>query len=571
MKKLIILYTVYFILNTSFLSAFEVGCYGDCEKIGPKDSLQENNLFWDGKDKVVSLKGAKNEYVAFQIIIKAGKSLSGVKVEAEEFKSKDGVISKSNIELFKEHYLDVTLTSRSDKSNIMKDAKAGEVTTQMIPSYAPKGGFPFEVKAGRNQPVWVDVYIPAEAKAGEYDAGFTVLAEGEEAVKLKVKLTVWNFALPEETHFRTYLYYGAEQIKWAHRYKDYGEKFRTLEDKFLQMAHQHRFVACPGLELADAKFDFETYWKKYGGYIDGSAYKEKTGKNTPVNTWVVSIDNDNDNAYKAAAKAVVDYFDKKGLTKILMLYVYDEPGTKEDYDIVKKRGELIHAATGKKLPVMLTEQIAPQNSSWGSLEGSVDIWNSGGSSWTDMKRVMAKGDRVWTYNAGWGGGPYVDTPGIAGRTQGWVGWKFGFDGWEFWDATYWIDKHNLRKGGATHKVIDANPEKYMIDLYENPLNFDETRKPNYPERDAIRINGDGIVFYPGYDVGLDEPVASFVMKSLRRGLQDYEYLWLLKKAGKESELKPIVDSLIPGQKTWNGSVTAWYDARLKLGALLDSK
>ena len=111
----------------------------------------------------------------------------------------------------------------------------------------------------------------------------------------------------------------------------------------------------------------------------------------------------------------------------------------------------------------------------------------------------------------------------------------------------------------------------MIDLYENPLNFDETRKPNYPERDAIRINGDGIVFYPGYDVGLDEPVASFVMKSLRRGLQDYEYLWLLKKAGKESELKPIVDSLIPGQKTWNGSVTAWYDARLKLGALLDSK
>jgi len=39
-------------------------------------------------------------------------------------------------------------------------------------------------------------------------------------------------------------------------------------------------------------------------------------------------------------------------------------------------------------------------------------------------------------------------------------------------------------------------------------------------------NGDGLIFYPGPD----GPVATIRMKCIRDGLEDYEYLWLLKDA-----------------------------------------
>ena len=101
------------------------------------------------------------------------------------------------------------------------------------------------------------------------------------------------------------------------------------------------------------------------------------------------------------------------------------------------------------------------------------------------------------------------------------------------------------------------------------MNFDESRKKGYPIKDSIRINGDGLLYYPGYDVGIEGPVASFALKSLRRGAQDYEYLWLLKQAGREKETEAIVSSVCPSACKWNEEVESWDKARLDLAALLN--
>jgi len=573
MKKILIIFILIanLVLPQAVKAASGIWCAGDSEKIKPNDPAQEKNFFWDDATKTVKLHGAKNEYVAFQIIINAsGERLLNINVKPDDFKSLNSVIGKENIDLFKEHYLNVTVPSSADAKPV-EDAETGEYPTQMVPFYAPKGGAPFNVENNRNQPVWVDVYIPENAAAGEYESYFTITAEGKGPLKIKVLLTVWNFMLPHKTHFRTYIYYGSEQIQWAYGYNDSGSaEFRSLEDKFFQMAHQHRLNLCPNIEMEWGYDRFDKYWyeRGRGKYIDGSAYTQKVGKGTPANTWVMLIDGfDHKPEYQRLCKVTLGYFSKKNLADILMLYVADEPASKENYGFIRERCQWVHEAVGKQLPRMVTVGIKPPSLLWPSLVGYVDIWNSGASLWSDMQKRMKAGDKIWTYNMGWGGGPYVDTPGISGRTQGWIAWKFGFDGWHFWDSCYWLDTNNFRNKDGKRINMDqirANTDKYSTNVWENPMTFDQMRRPGYLAQDALRLNGDGVLFYPGAYVGLQEPISSFIMKSLRRGLQDYEYLLLAKKLGREKQIQPIVDSIIPEPKKWNKDFSAWYEARVKI-------
>jgi len=77
-------------------------------------------------------------------------------------------------------------------------------------------------------------------------------------------------------------------------------------------------------------------------------------------------------------------------------------------------------------------------------------------------------------------------------------------------------------------------------IFTNPLTYD-----NF-------LNGDGTFLYPGEDVlypgensHLAGPLSSIRAKNWRRGAQDYEYLWLAKKAGLDDEIKIIIDNCVP--------------------------
>ncbi|HTL53048.1 MAG TPA: hypothetical protein VL860_10765, partial [Planctomycetota bacterium] len=122
--------------------------------------------------------------------------------------------------------------------------------------------------------------------------------------------------------------------------------------------------------------------------------------------------------------------------------------------------------------------------------------------------------------------------------------------------------------------------------------------------------GNGSVFYPGAklpDVGLpaiDGPLSDLRMKAYRRGLQDYEYCWLLKQAGKEAFADAAIKKVIPLALTeankprtaeemaeeqkneaaggkqkkaaaqpaaWSNDVNDWYAMRESLAAELEKK
>ena len=170
-------------------------------------------------------------------------------------------------------------------------------------------------------------------------------------------------------------------------------------------------------------------------------------------------------------------------------------------------------------------------------------------------------------------GPDRPDFGLIGLASFDLPWRLGLDAWHFWNCCYWIDLQNLPGPGGgrlTSQLIDQDPPRYLADLWRDPLSFDQTRRPRRGSdggKRQIRLNGDGVLFYPCTPAGVNGPLASFALKSLRRGLQDYEYLWLLRKRGIDTGA--IVQRLVPQAGEWERDPAAWDQARLELGSMLE--
>jgi hypothetical protein len=195
-----------------------------------------------------------------------------------------------------------------------------------------------------------------------------------------------------------------------------------------------------------------------------------------------------------------------------------------------------------------------------------------------------KGKVIWTYNDGYAGTPYIDAPGAGPRTQAWAGFVTGARVWYFWQACYWADWQQKRSiKDALRKAED--PSTLLADLWSDPMSFDQTRKPGYPARNSLRLNGDGVMVYSGKAVGIDGPIASFRLKNYRQGGTDFEYLYLLEKMGKKDAALAEASKML-GEPVAHKSVTdtgggtpkftnydldgaKWDAARIRLGKMLN--
>ncbi|MGH7144110.1 MAG: hypothetical protein ACREJ2_08205 [Planctomycetota bacterium] len=552
-----------------------IWCAGESLKIQPQVDPQAKNLTWDGATQTVTIGSARNEYVAFQIAVKAaGDPLQEVTVVPGALTGPAGADGKAaaipiaNIDLFVEHYLKVTVSSRGDATHLLPQCHAGEWPAQMVPFAAKKFGAPFPVGAGRNQPVWVDVYVPEAQAPGDYTGDFQITVGGKPLGVVHVKLTVWKFTLPQETHFISFLYTGPEQLRWGfHTGDDWqSDKFKAIEDKFFQMAHQHRlnFNISAGDNVAEIG-------GRYKAYYDGSAFTARVGKGIGQNVAPMTAEGNEKATIQRNAKRIADFCTQNHITATVFSYVWDEPHTQDDFKTSQEHCKWIHEAVGDKLKTFIATP------GWRNYDaGDVNIYSE--TAVPDIPKVRERGDDVWAVNGGYGAGPYVDAPGYGGRSIVWMQWKMNLRGYQFWDCCYWVDTQNRKHRDSrrhwvrdmTNQDVNRDPEKYLTHFWDDPMNFDESRKKGYPMNDAIRINGDGLLYYPGYDVWIMGPIASFALESFRRGAEDYEYLWLLKqKGGHDKEIAEIVDSVCPAPGKWNDDSQAWDAARLKLAALLN--
>ncbi len=579
LKTVSILLAVGFLTVPGLIADQNIWVTGPSHKVLRNEKPDAPALRWifDASQRTVHLYGAQNEFVAFQVVFSG--PATDVTITPFTLKGPNGGVL-DHVELFHEHYLQHEAISCFEPKHPVADSlwwdkyrralgAPQEYPVQMVPFNAKSKGAPFDVADGMNEVAWIDIFVPEGTPAGVYTG--TMRAGAKE---FRVSLEVWDFALPSVSHFPCWGYVGPEYIAWSFM-KDHRQLpgMMPIFDSYFQMGHNHRLSLMENVEYNKGYFTAPD--RRYYDYYTGTAFKGPFGEGFGYELLP------GDSRMNPDMMPIIEEI---GFNRAFG-FTLDEPGSKQAYEGVIARGEKLHDMSDGRLRTAVTEQYIPSKEDWPHLKKSIDIFISAGTTPDQVPAIEAEGQVVWTYNSGWVGGIYTDSPGPAPRSQAWAGYLTGSRAWYFWNAVYVADKHNRARG----KDISSNPKKYRTDVWNVALNFDEATKPYkgglYPKQYSIRINGDGLLFYPGYDVGVDGAIAGFRLKGLRQGSQDFEYLYLLDKMGRRdmamAAAKQLITQKTTGKTSKDGQAGPvrldyvkdphqWDRVRIKLGKMLNT-
>jgi len=546
--------------------------------------LKARNAVWDGR--TVRLAAARNEVVAFQVIVEADTAgISTLSASLPELRRRgaaeaityappasDPSLSAGRpIQLFSVHYMNVTAESHADWAWKPGSPAAPRDTTgwkpvQLVPenARAGRGGFPLAVGPGLGQALWVEVYVGRDRPSGVYEGTLAVTADGQ-STAVPVELRVFDFAVPDESSLPVMVYFEPDQPVLY--------QGRSLDPEFHRFAHRHR------VELVHA-YD-EAKVEAHRGRFDGSDFRKERGYEGPgegVGNTIVPASfygpgpafQERQSAWMRS-DAWMAFLARTFPKALTFLYLPDEPYPAQ-YPEVKRLAENVRSnpGPGRKLPLFLTKRIIPE------FQGLVDIWSIPPQAFDigAAAAERAKGRRVSFYNGGrpQGPTPVIDAPATEARAIAWAAFKHDVDLYFYWHGVHW--RHNGQKQGERNQNVWANP-----------ITFDNRGQPKKPVEDQGWINGDGVLLYPGEeklhpeeDRGLAGPIGTVQLANLRRGLQDHEYLTLARKLGLDAEVSAALAKVVPRVFSDAGETVGFAEtgetfetARLALGEAIDGR
>ena len=507
------------------------------------------NSVWDGQ--AIHLFGARNEIVAFQIIVEAdARGVEGLSVRLPSLASPADRISYRAptadptdyvgrpIQIFTEHYMRVTTPSRASwvydpRSVAAPPDPTGWKPVQLVPENARRGrgGLPIAIAPGQNQGIWIEIYIGRERTPGVYRGAVEVVADDVRQT-IPIDLEIFTFTLPDENSMHAMLFYSTDQPRLY--------QGRNLDPAYHRLAHRNR------VELVHA-YDEQTLTAaqdRFSG-ADFTTDRRYEGPGESVGNVLAPRSfygpgrdfDDRQNAW-ARSDSWMTLLRERFPRAITFLYMPDEPGPSE-YARILSLAENVHSnpGPGRALPVFVTSKYVEP------LDRAIDIWSSGPKGF-QLDRVAterARGREYWFYNGGrpQGGAITIDAPATDPRATIWAAFKHDVRVYFYWYAVHW--RHNSQKQGERNQNVWANS-----------ITFDNRGQPNRPPDDGGYIHGDGVLIYPGEerlhpeeDRGVSGPVATIQLANFRRGLQDHQYLTLARRLGLDAAVTEAVQAIVP--------------------------
>lgn len=476
-----------------------------------------------------AIAAARGEYESFQVVVRPspGATLTNVRVTMTDLAGPGGaVISNTAFALYREHYVTVSKGS-PDPWGSNRPLGAGRYADALIPFVDPETGQPpvpaalraqpFSVAADTNQPIWIDVLVPRNAAPGDYTGSVSVSSD-QGLASGAISLHVWNFTLPLTPSLKSSFPFGN------------GASGTPAQNREL-LRHRLSPVSTPP---ADERSLMDTYG------LSGRA----------LGFW--SNANHADCASMDPPPSVAEILASKARHQPeLFLYNYtaDEIGSCTWlFPALRAWAVNLHAAG---VPNLVTMAPTPAlfDDGTGTGRSVVDIWTV--LPWVyddhlaDVATALRKGDRVWSYNAlvqddyspKW----QMDYPPIDFRLHpGFLSQRLGLTGllaWKVdrWTADPWNDVNN------TGVFAPGN---------------------NYP--------GEGMLVYPGAQAGLVGVAPSMRLKWLRDGVDDYDYLDLLR-----NQSRPLADAyagrIATDWRTWTRDPAEVDAARREIGEELSRR
>ncbi len=561
-----------------------------------------SNPAWNGS--AITLAGARGETVAFQVMVKAGaKPLTGVDAQLSALTSQTSepsggsdepdtpeTIDLANIQRFRQWYVEVTIPSYSPAQS----TGIGVYPDALIPADVAEHGLPVDVAAGQIQGIWVDVTIPRDIGAGDYRGQVTVTAADASIARIDLALHVYNFDLPLERHLRWRVGYGGlgsylnehENIGYASQTGRESAAYRARERQLYRLAWSHRInptthyenpIPQHSGEGSSLRIDWTGFDQRFAAYFDGSAFDD----GQPVNMISLPVNLQNAGGWPTGTRGTIDTFDGPALEAAVrqtvahfrernwplentFIYAADEP-KESRYQVIDAACAAIRRASSE-IPVSIAFYTQFGDHGRDIVEryrGCVSHWDIAGD-FMDLPLLRAQqeaGDTVGFYQGSepFQGSEALDADGLSLTTWPWIAWRYGLDHLFLYNMVEWsyfrLDQRERPWGNLPR------------DIWINPLN------------QSWKTNSQGVLVYPGHKIGYPGVVATIRLKQVRRGMQDYEYLWLLAERGQRALADQLATELVPralheaaagfgsqyfGRGAWQRDPRAWAQARTQM-------
>ncbi len=573
-------------------------------------NLLEKNWVFDGN--VVNLYGARGEYVSFQLVVtnNSDSPLKGILVNMDSFKS-----STVQFNIYPELFLEWAVEVKTKSTGYPKASLGkGWYPDALIPFECVQADsslverwwiYPLElpdfnnrIDDQRSMLIWVDQYIPfdkSEAEPGVYTSDISVKI-GDELKSIPVNLHVWDFAVPNENRLRASLQHEGFLSR----------KDEQQELEIYQLFKRNRIALMdptytPELEVSnhgEFVFDWNSFDSRLKKYFSGEAftkaygYEYGPGYGEPIESFILPFD-------------VYGKHNTLGWPDVGPPDVERNPGNKSKYiDAIKTvRNHLKTMIDPDKTQISvylngLDESYFPE--AWermvyygnifreyypearfridgGYSEEAMQVVQNSIGSWAShtlnynydlMKKYQEKGIEDWLYgpmlyeskvNSWVGSSTFIDLPLINDRAISWSSWKYHTFSWIGWGVG-----------------PDWERAWYDSETRKNTYKSGADSDPNYTYK---KLNGNALLIYsPGIVANVSVVCPSIRLKTMRNGVQEYEYMRLLsQKDGNRDRVDEIVNGIIKNPfgansignlDVWSFDPEQWDRARIKMGKLI---
>lgn len=478
----------------------------------------------------------------------------------------------------------------------------------------------FSVFQNSSQGVWLDFHLSTSTIVGDYDGIITVKEGVIVSTTIPIRVHVYNGTMPHQPSFNYAAFVSDDDTNFRLNGIAHGNGCNTAacvntDRAMYNMIHRHRLIPIGDVQDATLNmFPSQRYQDQLSGNSFTSQYGYRGpgyGTGSPIysigtyqhwedqQSYVMTVSS----SFCVMVSSWNSFFSNNYPTVRSFLYLEDEPATLTN---VNKWSTWMSTITNCQISTYTVHSFV--TNSWvKTFVNAPYLDNPSSTNWIEKTYIQSEWDtaadhyrtsgstQAWGYNGHppWSGScNATEDDGISCWISPWSAYKNDLNGWFQWHSNSWNQQgfaspaENLLwdgLGGAT-----GNPAKtFGFDQYPSTHTAMGRNGFNY-------ANGDGVLMYPGNDLtfpsaaqGLIGPIASYRLKLLRRGQNDYDYLT------QANAIDPIATGIIVnalvgitlwdincfedadcsysyGGRLWEEDPDVWEQARADLAAIIES-